>query len=142
MLAQLVTKHYDYRTGLLGAVVMGCIVYWINADHGFWAALPAALKQAAYTAIAGGILTRICERMAYKFENFAFSIFMGMIVPSVIAVTLTYAVHMLKGTPEPLNSTIPTMILAPIGFIVWGSRRRMKRDKAFKLVNPGQNQEA
>ena len=112
---------------------MGCIVYWINADHGFWAALPAALKQAAYTAVAGGILTKICERMAYRFENFSFSIFMGMIVPSVIAVTLTFAIHMLKGTPEPLNSTIPTMILAPIGFIAWGWRRRLQRDKAARL---------
>ncbi len=133
MIVQLVNKHYDYRTGLLGAVVMGCIVYWINADHGFWAALPAALKQAAYTAVAGGILTKICERMAYRFENFSFSIFMGMIVPSVIAVTLTFAIHMLKGTPEPLNSTIPTMILAPIGFIAWGWRRRLQRDKAARL---------
>ena len=121
---------------------MGCIVYWINADHGFWAALPAALIQAAYTAIAAGILTRMCERMAYKFENFAFSIFIGMIVPSVIAVVLTFAVHMLKGTPETLNSTIPTMILAPIGHTVWGWRRRVQRDKAARLVNPGQSQEA
>ena len=120
---------------------MGCIVYWINADHGFWAAIPAALKQAAYTAVAGGVLTRICERMAYKFENFAFSIIMGCLVPSVIAVVLTYAVHMLKGTPEPLNSTIPTMILAPIGFVVWGWRRRLQRDKAVRLVESVQDQE-
>ena len=121
---------------------MGCIVYWINADHGFWAALPAALKQAAYTAIAGGVLTKICERMAYKFANFSLSIIMGMLVPSVIAVVLTYAVHMLKGTPEPLNSTIPTMILAPIGFIVWGWRRRSQRDKALRLVNEVQSRKA
>ena len=120
---------------------MGCIVYWINADHGFWAAIPAALKQAAYTAIAGGVLTRICERMAYKFENFALSIIMGSLVPSVIAVVLTFAVHMLKGTPEPLNSTIPTMILAPIGFVVWGWRRRLQRDKAVRLVDSVQGQE-
>jgi len=116
-------------------------VYWINADHGFWAAIPAALKQAAYTAVAGGVLTRICERMAYKFANFAFSIFMGSFVPSVIAVALTFAVHMLKGTPEPLNSTIPTMILAPIGFIFWGWRRRLQRDKEVILVNSVQTQE-
>jgi hypothetical protein len=121
---------------------MGCIVYWINADHGFWSALPAALKQAAYTSIAGGILTRICERMAYKFENFAFSIFMGSLVPSVIAVTLTFGVHMLKGTPEPLNSTIPTMILAPMGFVIWGLRRRLQRDKAAALVSDVPSQEA
>jgi len=142
LITQFVNKHYDYRTGLFGALVMGCIVYWINADHGFWAAIPAALKQAAYTAVAGGILTRICERMAYKFSNFTLSIFMGMLVPSVIAIVLTFAIHMLKGTPEPLNSTIPTMILAPGGFIIWGWRRRLQRDKAVKLVESVQDQEA
>lgn len=142
MFAQLVNKHYDYRTGLLGAAVMGCIVYWINADHGFWAALPAALKQATYTAIAGGILTKICERMAFRFKNFSLAIFMGMLVPTLIAVVLTYAIHMLKGTPEPLNSTIPTMILAPIGFVVWGWHRRLQNDKAASIVNSVQGQEA
>lgn len=130
----LVNKHYDYRTGLLGAVIMGCIVYWINADHGFWAAIPAALKQAAYTAIAGGILTRICERMAYYYKNISFALFMGSMVPSVIAVILTYCVHLIKGTPEPFNSTIPTMILAPISFLYWGWRMRRQRDKAEKLI--------
>lgn len=113
---------------------MGGAVYWVNADYGFWAAIPAALKQAFYTAIAGGFLTKICERQARRYDNRALGLFMGAMVPSVMAVLLTYGVHMLKGTPEPLNSTIPTMILAPTSFLYWGWRVRRRQEKAANVV--------
>ena len=115
--------------GLLGAIFMGGIVYWINADHGFWAAIPAALKQATYTSLAGGFLSRLCEKMACRFENKVFSILMGVIIPATLAVIMTYIVHIIRGTPEPLNSTIPTMFLAPSAFLVWGWRVRSLQDR-------------
>lgn len=142
MVRKIVDKHYDYRTGLLGAVVMGGMVYWVNADYGFWQAIPAALKQAGYTAIAGGFLTRICERMTRKFDGIPISLFLGMFVPSAIAVTLTYGVHMLKGTPEPFNSTIPTMVLAPLSFLYWSWRVKRRQEKAAELVEFAVNQQS
>ena len=122
---------------------LALIYYRNDAFHAHWGVcLSNYDRVSTYIGTAVEVLTRICERMAYKFRNFVFSVFMGMIVPSIIAVVLTYAVHMLKGTPEPLNSTIPTMILAPMGFVIWGSRRRRQRDKAVKIVNPDMSHEA
>ena len=115
--------------GLLGAMIMGSVVYWVNADHGFWAAIPAALKQATYTAVAGGFLSRFCEKTAIKFDNKTKSIILGTILPTILAVTMTYGVHILRGTPEPVNSTIPTMVLAPWSFLWWAMRMRNINDR-------------
>jgi len=48
--------------------------------------------------------------------------------PSLTTIGLTYGVHRLKGTPEPERSTIPTVIVAPLGTAFWGSRKRNQRD--------------
>ena len=132
MVKELVKKHYDLKMGLLGAVVMGGVVYWVNADHGFWAAIPAGLKQAFYTAIAGGFLSRLCENTACHYDNKVAGVIMGMLVPSALAIIMTYIVHMIKGTPEPFNSTVPTMVLAPISFWWWGWRTRNIYDKKLE----------
>ena len=85
--------------GLGGGLFLATIVFFINFDHGAVNALIAATKQGIYTFLAGGTMMRIAE-------------------------TFTYIVHSAKGTPEPFNSTIPTMILAPWGFLWWAIRKR------------------
>ncbi|MDX1479008.1 MAG: hypothetical protein R3301_14945 [Saprospiraceae bacterium] len=126
MVKQIVTKHYDWKMGLIGALIMGGVVFWINVDHGFWAAVPAMLKQAAYTMIAGGCLTRLCERIVLNIQESVTAHVLAMLIPSVIAIVLTLGVHYMRGTPEPLNSTIPTMVLAPISFALWGWHQRRR----------------
>ena len=96
----------------------------INYDHGTGNAFIAAAKQGTYTFLAGGTMMRIAENLSVRFKKTTFSIFMAVIVPTTIAITFTYIVHSAKGTPEPLNSTIPTMILAPWGFLWWAMRKR------------------
>jgi hypothetical protein len=34
----------------------------------------------------------------------------------------TALLHSLRGTPEPLRSTVPAMLMAPPSFYVWGRR--------------------
>ena len=110
--------------GLAGGLVMGTIVFFINWDHGIGLGLIAAAKQATYTFLAGGTMMRITENIASYFTNETVSVFLAVITPTLIAVTLTYLVHSLKGTPEPINSTIPTLLLAPWGFLWWAVRKR------------------
>lgn len=117
-------KFFDPKMGMVGAVVMGTIVFFINFDHGFIPGLTAALKQASYTFLAGGIMMRITENIAAYFKSDIFSIALAVIAPTLIAVTLTYLLHSLKGTPEPINSTIPTILIAPWGFLWWALRKR------------------
>ena len=117
-------KYFDPKMGLAGALVMGTIVFFINWDHGIVPGLTAALKQATYTFFAGGIMIRMTENIAAYFTNDFISIFLAVLTPTLIAVTLTYLLHSLKGTPEPVNSTIPTLLMAPWGFLWWALRKR------------------
>jgi len=110
--------------GLLSGLGMGTIVFFINWDYGLLAGLIAALKQGLYTFLAGGIMMRLTENIASRFSKEFVAISLAVLVPSSIAIILTYILHSLRGTPEPLNSTIPTMILAPFGFLWWALIKR------------------
>ncbi|MCK5839771.1 MAG: hypothetical protein KAG99_07975 [Bacteroidales bacterium] len=117
-------QYFDFKMGAAGAFVLGGIVLYINYDYGIPAASVAAVKQATYTFLVGGIIVRICENLATRYNNINIAIFMSILVPSLLAVGLTFGVHSTRGTPEPLNSTIPTIILSPISFAIWGIRKR------------------
>jgi hypothetical protein len=56
-----IKKYFDFRSGILAALMMGSIVWWINAGHGPLLATIAALKQAGYTFIMGGMIIRLCH---------------------------------------------------------------------------------
>lgn len=110
--------------GLISGMAMGTIVFFINWDYGITPGLIAASKQALYTFLAGGIMMRMSENIASRFSSAFIAISLAVLVPSIIAVTLTYILHSLKGTPEPFNSTVPTIILAPFGFLWWALIKR------------------
>ena len=54
------------------------------------------------------------------------------IIPALVAVGLTYFIHSLKGTPETLYSTMPTMLVALPAFCIWGYKAR----KNLLLADP------
>ena len=117
-------KYFDLMAAGLGATFMGGAVYAANLKYGLDAALTPALKQAAYTFCMGGLVTRVCENLAVGIRNKNFAIASSVIIPSVFTIGLTYLLHSLRGTPEALESTIPTMIVAPLGTLFWGNRKR------------------
>ena len=124
-------KYFDLKMGLLSGLAMGTIVFFINWDHGIGLGLIAASKQVGYTFLAGGVMMRMTENIACRFSNTFAAIFLAVLIPTIIAVTLTYLLHSLKGTPEPLHSTIPTIILAPSGFLWWALIKRKQSGKTF-----------
>lgn len=115
-------RYIDYSTAWKAALFLGLVVWVINLSHGALAALPAALKQAAYTFFVAGFIVRLCETLIKEIHQQYFALILATILPSFIAIGLTYLVHSLKGTPEPLYSTIPTMLMAPPAFLVWAWR--------------------
>jgi len=125
-------KYFDPKLGLAGALLLGSIVFFINYDHGIGNGLIAASKQFFYTFFIGGFITRLCENLASSVEKELIAIITAVLIPSLIAVFLTYILHSIKGTPEPLNSTIPTMILAPPGFMWWAIKKRKQLKLAQK----------
>jgi hypothetical protein len=117
-------RHIDYGTAWKAALFLGAIVWLINLPHGAVAALPAAAKQAAYTFFVAGFVVRLCENLAVKLNPTGLAMISATLIPSCVAIGLTYLVHSLRGTPEPFFSTLPTLLLAPPSFLVWGWRKR------------------
>jgi len=119
-------RFIDIKMGLAGAVIMGGIVWLINMSFGWWPATTAALKQAAYTFIFGGILIKILNTISTRISNRYLAIAMATIIVSVATILLVYGVHSMKGTPRPFESTLPTIIMAPPGFLALAIRKRLR----------------
>lgn len=122
---------FDPKMGAIGALILGTFVFFINYDHGILWGITAAAKQGTFTFLVGGTLTRLCENIASTIKKEVLAIFSAVLIPTLISLILTYTIHSLKGTPEPLNSTIPTLLMAPWGFLWWAVRKR----KQLKMVN-------
>lgn len=121
----LLDAHIDYGGALMGATLLGSVVFWINLSHGAARAAPAALKQATYTFFVAGFIVKNNERLARRGANPLLALPVAAGVSTCIAVGLTFFVHSLKGTPEPLLSTLPTALFGPPGFgiLAWRARR-------------------
>jgi hypothetical protein len=115
-------KYIDVSTAWKAALFLGMVVYAINFPHGALAALPAALKQAFYTLLVSGFIVRLCENIINGIRPMVVAWPLAILAPSTVAVGLTYLMHSLKGTPEPLYSTLPTLLIAPPAFAAWAWR--------------------
>lgn len=123
------SRFIDLRIGLAGGLVMGCIVFFINYSdtHDLSGALTASLKQGVYTFLFGGFIMKGCKLLATKVNPRWLALTAAVIIPSMVAIGLTYAVHSTKGTPKPLESTIPTVFFVIPSTAVWGYRQRQKQ---------------
>jgi hypothetical protein len=128
------SRYIDYSMAWKGALFLAVSVWLINLGHGPWAALPAALKQAAYTFFVAGFITRLCENIAVRVARRSLALFLAVVIPSGIAIGLTVLLHMLKGTPEPLRSVLPTLLMAPPAFLWWGWRNRIQHDVSARAA--------
>ncbi len=124
-------KYFDFKIGLAGGLVMGIIVFFINynAAAGITGATTAAIKQGIYTFFFGGSIMKLCEIIAIRITSKTIAILLATLIPSFISLALTYLVHSLKGTPRPIESTIPTAIFVIPSTAVWGYLKRKKLDK-------------
>jgi len=131
-------RFIDYRIGFAGAIVMGVIVFGINyfSAHELTGSITASLKQGLYTFIFGGTLMKGCEYLATRIQKRTLAIAASVVIPSVLTLLLTFGMHSLKGTPKPLESTMPTLIIIP-ATAIWGFNRRKLSDKAFQKQKPG-----
>lgn len=124
----------DIKMGLIGALFLGTAVFFINLDYGWPHALTAAIKQGIYTFFFGGFVVKLCFVLVMNIRPEVTAIVVAALVPSLMAITATLIVHSIKGTPEPVTSTIPTMLSAPPSFLGLAFFRRRKaepRDRAM-----------
>ena len=116
----------DVRSGLVGGGFLAALVWVINAPHGAFGATTAAAKQFVYTFCMGALIRRLCTRLALRPGRGGGVLVLAVLVPTLVTVAATFLVHSLRGTPEPLLSTIPAAILSPLAFSFWS--RKVHRD--------------
>jgi hypothetical protein len=105
-------KVFDFNSGVIAALLMGGIVGWINFSHGLVPASTAALKQGAYTFLMGGLIVRFCRALASMSGPGWLVFATATLLPSLVTIGATFFVHSLKGTPEPVASTIPVAVMS------------------------------
>jgi len=125
----------DIPSGIAGGLIMGLIVYVINLPYGWLAALPAAAKQAAYTFFLGGLLIKGLKQMCRRISVFWLAVVGSALAFSIFTIVLVYGVHSLKGTPDPVGSVLPTVLLAPPGFFVLALRDKRKQVRKISVQN-------
>lgn len=118
------TRYINFKMGLAGAVVMGSIIFAINYDFGWSGAGIAAAKQGLYTFFFGGMVVRLCETISLSFRSKSISVLLACLIPTIVATIAVFSVHSIKGTPLPMESTLPTLILSVPGFLAIGLRKR------------------
>ena len=128
----------DVRSGLIGGGILACIVWFINAPHGVLGASTAALKQFFYTFLMGAFFVRLCSRLALRKTATAWALTLATGIPSLVTVAATWLVHNLRGTPEPLLSTLPAALLSPPAFAVWSWRVRRAGRVPWDRPPPGE----
>lgn len=124
-------QFIDYPSAIAGAVIMGLVVGFINSDHGLWPAFTAALKQALYTFLFGGMLIKLLYKIELNIKPRYLSILVSTLSVSLLTIALVFLLHSMKGTPKPFASTLPTILMAPPGFFALAWRK----NRQFKLKN-------
>ena len=104
---------------------MGVTVFCINyfSVYEITGSITAALKQAAYTFILGGTLKKSTEYLSVSIKNKNTALLSAVLIPSVFTLILTFTIHSMKGTPKPLESTLPTTVIIP-ATLVWAYKKR------------------
>ncbi len=121
-------RFIDYKIGFLGAGFMGVVVFFINysSTEELSLSIIAGSKQGIYTFFFGGAIMKSCEYLATNIRKRYIAIIAAVFIPSIITLSLTFGVHKLKGTPLPVESTLPTLLIIP-STIVWGIKKRKEK---------------
>lgn len=116
---------------------MATIVFGVNyfKTWNLPGSITASLKQGTYTFLFGGAIMKLCEYLATAIRRQTLALALSVIIPSCIAVGLTFLLHSMKGTPRPLASTIPTAILIVPITAIWGYRKKQERSMRDKQID-------
>ena len=118
--------YINIPVAIFGASFLGGTVFYINYHYGVVLASIAAGKQAVYTFFCGGIYARLCEKVSLKLDKAELARMAATILCTTLASGVTLFVHSLRGTPEPVFSTLPTLLSSfPAFFILaWWTQRQ------------------
>ena len=125
-------KHFDWRSGVIAGVVFALVVFAINVaatDPVNWlGSVTAGLKQFVYTVFVGSWLFGFAQWISRRFESTVVAITVSTIVCGSLASALILGMHSLRGTPEPLLSSLPSIIIGILilPFVLKDKRKESK----------------
>ncbi len=126
-------RYAEWASVFGGALLLASIVAAVNARFGFQAAMFAGLKQALWTALMAGLLTRLCRYLCLQTRlNLLPPMLCATLGPSALAILGVSVLHYLKGTADPLASVLVTVALAPPGFWLIAHNVRRTTDTASR----------
>jgi len=117
----LVRENYGKIAVVLG---MGTAAGIANVEHGSMAFVTAGLKQCAYSGVSAAVLLTFYSFLAKRVKTLPGEL-IPIVVPTLLTIAANYGVHSLRGTAEPMLSTLPTAITATLGFPIWHIRTRI-----------------
>lgn len=124
---------FSFKFATIGGLFMGGMVFLFQIQGGFHMALIAGVKQFVYTFIISSMLIAITESIVIAKQNSKYPVFYGVFVAWVITIILSSGLHLLKGTPHPLNAILINMVLVPPGLIFLGFRKKRELKKSATL---------
>lgn len=109
---------------------MGLVIYLVNyySTYDVMGSTTAALKQGVYTFFFGGLIMKMSENIARKVNPRVLAVTLAMLIPSIVSLALTFGLHSMKGTPRPVESTIPTAIFVIPSTLIWGIMKSKNKD--------------
>lgn len=130
-------KGAEWIAALGGALFIGSLVGIVNAPHGLQAALLAGSKQALWTALVAGLLTRFCRYLCTQTHaRLLPPMICGVVGPSALAIIGVTVLHHLEGTANPWLSVLITVILAPPGFWLIAHNIRRCDEQVANTIKP------
>ncbi len=115
------SQHSGKATFITG---MGVLSGLPNVQHGWEAFFTATLKQMGYSTLSAVTLLSLYNYLEKRVKNIPEEL-IPVLVPILVTISLNYGLHNLKGTEEPLLSTLPTAVSASLGFPIWHLRTRI-----------------
>lgn len=103
--SDLIHQRLNFKLGMLAGIITGSIVFYINYNFGLVLALFAFVKQFLFNFFMASYNGKLVERIVYGINKSWKAIFVGGLIPTVIATSSIYLVHLVGQTPEPWHSS-------------------------------------
>lgn len=134
MMTLLVGNKRDVFWGVVNALIVSSVVYWIN--YGEYGVLAATIKQAIYALFFGSHMVRVARFVSswalshYYIPN-ALAVWIGIGSAFLLNTSAITILHTVKGTPHPLHTifAITTMSLVGLSIVGHIEVRRLRSTK-------------
>ena len=125
----LVKENLDFKKGAIFGGLAGVAVGLINLKDGLEYAFYSGSKEIAKCFVVGSLNMGVCRKLATTIESKPKALAYATVIPAIMSTALTYGVHAyFQGTPNPVESTLPTLLSAPF-FLGLAVRERKLSEK-------------